>query len=210
MSKMRTSMGQILAGTSLAMLLGMMPGCDSPPKGSSGGRIDSYTTTKSERSAEGANIAAMLEFSDVTAERLIGDISGIPEIKEAKARQILELGDILNKTQTPTTDFELLQRRLRGKLVRSKVATNNFKIVESARRMDLEKQRVTGDRDLLQEKSNAGDTNRYDANSTYVLQGDFMEARRGGRSQYYFEFKLTNLQSREIVFLESYDLGQTR
>ena len=56
----------------------------------------------------------------------------------------------------------------------------------------------------------AGTTARYDPELTYVLQGDFLEAGRGPRRQYYFDFKLTNVASRKIVFLKSFDLGQVR
>ena len=53
-----------------------------------------------------------------------------------------------------------------------------------------------------------GGTAQYDPKITYVLQGDFFESDRGERRQYYFEFKLTNLATREIVFNKHFDLAQ--
>jgi hypothetical protein len=179
------------------------------PSGESGGRIDSYKTTRSDKQSTSANIASMLEFCDTTAEEIAKQISDIPEFKEAKTRLVIELGSILNKTRTPSTDFELIQRRLRGRLMRSKHVTNNFMFVESRARSEAELERVQGkDPDLLQEGTGGGGTARYDPKNTYVMTGDFLEAVRGDRRQYYFEVKLTNLASRAIVFTNSFDLGQ--
>ena len=203
-----------VAATCVGLLAGagVIGGCKSAPRGDGGGRISIYETTDADKSSSRASVAALAEFSDKTAESIIAKISSIPEIKNAKTRQIMELGDIYNKTRTPTSDFELIQRRLRGKLIRSSLATNNFKFVESTRRMDREKRRIQGgdNNNLLQENRGTGGTDRYDPRATYVLQGDFLESVRGNRRNYYFEFKLTNLQSREIVFVESFDLGQVR
>jgi hypothetical protein len=178
-------------------------------KGDTGGRIDSYSTTRSDKGSTGANVGSMLEFCDTTAEEIAKQISEIPEFKEAPSRLVIELGSLLNKTRTPTTDFELIQRRLRGRLMRSKHVTNNFMFVESRARSEAELERVQGkDADLLQEGKNTGGTARYDPKLTYVMTGDFLEAVRGDRRQYYFEIKLTNLASRAIVFTNSFDLGQ--
>ena len=68
--------------------------------------------------------------------------------------------------------------------------------------MDSEKQRLTGNGDQTT------GTARYKPEETYVLMGDFFESRRGSTRRYYFEFKLTHLASRELVFSESYDLAQ--
>ncbi|MCC7146229.1 MAG: hypothetical protein IT443_07260 [Phycisphaeraceae bacterium] len=189
------------------MALGVLASCQAPPAGDTGGRVDPYRTTASDRMSEQASIPSLLEFCDRTSERLASDLSQIPEINEAKTRLVLELGDIVNKTRTSTTDFELIQHRLRSQLMQSKLIRDNFKIVESKARMDRELARVNANDDLLQENS-TGKTATYDPNVSYVLQGDFYEARRNARREYYFEFKLTNLASRDIVFSHSYDLGQ--
>ncbi|MCC7407550.1 MAG: hypothetical protein IT442_05735 [Phycisphaeraceae bacterium] len=180
------------------------------PKGSTGGRIDPYRTTAADAASKQASIPALLEFSDQTAGRLAYDLSEIPEIKQAPTRVVLELGDISNKTRTSTGDYELIQHRLRANLMQSKLIRDHFKIVEGRARMDRELNRVAGPGagDILQEEGSAGQTATYDPAITYVLQGDFFEADRGGRRQYFFEFKLTNLKSRDIVFSSSYDLGQ--
>lgn len=189
----------VFAALTAAILCAM--GCESVPHGAMGGRIDPYKTTDHDRASRNAHIVTLLEACDVTAERLSLALCDITDIRDAQSKVVLELGDIYNKTNTDSTDFELIQRRLRGRLWENPSVKNTFLIVESRQRMDAEKGRV-GDA--------AGTTARYDPALTYVLQGDFFEAVRGDRRQYYFEFKLTNIQSRKIVFLKSFDLAQLR
>ncbi len=209
---MQSTWTWVTRGTLIGVVVVALGACQSgPPRGSTGGRIDPYRTTPSDRASAKASIPALLEFTDKTAEKLARDITDKPFVKNAKTRLVLELGSISNKTNTPTTDFELIQKRLRSKLLNSTLLTDNFKIVADPQRMDRERQRLQGggSQDLLQEKTQPTKrTNRYPADKTYVLQGDFLQARRGQRSQFYFEFKLVNLKSREITFSSSYDLGQ--
>ena len=184
--------------------------CEST-RGSSGGRIDPYTTTESDRRSTKASIPSMLEFSDQVGESLAQEIADIDEIQGLKEKVVLELGSVLNKTNTPTSDFEQIRSRVRGKIFASKFLRKQFFIVESKARMDAEKERVEGtggSKDLLQEGRGSVGTNNYNPNIVYLLQGDFFESTRGSRRQYYFEFKLTNLQTRQIVFMKSFDLGQ--
>ena len=187
-------------------------GCASAPDGSTGSRIDSYRTTDSDRDSSGASIPALLEYSDSVSAQMGQEISSIPDIENSPTRCVLELGSIDNKTNTPTGDFEQIRARVRGQIFQSKLIKNRFMIVESRDRMDSELNRVQGDsgnKDLLQEGTGgSAGTAKYDPKITYVLQGDFYESDRGDRRQYYFEFKLTNLASREIVFNKSFDLAQ--
>jgi Peptidoglycan-synthase activator LpoB len=197
------SPGAFRAGALLAAAVIVLPACG-PDRGSTGGRIDPYRTTDSDLGSQQASIPALLEFTDRTAEELAQDLAALPEINAAAPdRATLELGDILNKTRTSTTDFELIQKRLRGALQRSQLVRSKMRIVESRSRIEAERERVNAD-----PTTNAGGSAKYDPKFTFVLQGDFYEAKRGDRRQYYFEFKLTNLQSREIVYLNQFDLGQ--
>lgn len=193
-----------------AMLAVCMGACESnPPRretGDSGGRINPYATTSADRSSSAANAASLWEFSDQVADALAARIGQIPEIRDSAYKVVIELGDIENMTNTPRQDFELIQRRLRGRLLTSDTVTANARFVEGARTMDREKERV-------QAGGGAGGmTDRYDEHQTYVLRGSFYESTRGGGrvSRYYFEFNLVNLQSRDIVFNESFDLAQQR
>lgn len=187
-----------------AITCAMAVGCESPPKvsqGNTGGRLDPYQSTGADRASGSALIPALLEFSDKTAQRLAADIAGIREITGSDTKVVLELGGINNQTRTSTGDFELIQRRVRGQLLASRMLREHFLVVDNRVRMNLEQERVQAD-------GEAGATAKYDPKITYVLLGDFFEANRGGRRQYYFEFTLTNLASRAIVFHSDYDLGQ--
>ena len=79
---------------------GLLVGCSSTPTGSTGGRIDSYRTTDSDRVSRKANIPSLLEFTDQVSQELAAQLASIPEIRTAETRQVLELGSIQNKTQT--------------------------------------------------------------------------------------------------------------
>ncbi|GIK19559.1 MAG: hypothetical protein AMXMBFR77_18150 [Phycisphaerales bacterium] len=196
--------------TCASLLAVSIGACESsPPRretGDSGGRINPYATTPADRSSSAANAASLWEFSDQVADALAARIAQIPEIRDAPYKVVIELGDIENMTNTPRQDFELIQRRLRGRLLTSDTVTAKARFVEGARTMDREKDRV-------QAGGGAGGmTDRYDERLTYVLRGSFYESTRGGGqvSRYYFEFNLVNLQSRDIVFNESFDLAQQR
>ena len=187
----------LIATLMFSMFSLVLTGCEK-----TGSRIDPYESTKSDLNSKQASIPALLEFSDLTAQRLAQDITSIPQVRDSSERLVLELGSIENRTRTATTDFELIQRRLRSQLMRSDVVRRNFMIVEGRQRMDSELQRVAGVTDST--------TARYNPADTFVLQGDFFEARRGDRSQFFFNFKLTNLATRELVFDSDYDLAQLR
>lgn len=188
----------VMRWTCLSLILAgllITAGCESK-----GGRIDSYEVTDAGLASGKAYIPALLEFGDKTGQQLAQEIAAIPQAQESSERLILELGSIDNRTQTSTNDFELIQRRLRSQLMKSDVVRREFMIVEGRQRMDAELRRVAG--------PEFGTAERYDPAKTYVLQGDFLEAQRGDRSQYFFNFKLTNLATRELVFDSDYDLAQ--
>lgn len=177
-------------------------GCQPTPPGpgTTGGRIDPYRTTGADRGAPEAHMPALLEYSDQVAAALARDLCKIDEIADAANRPVLELGDLYNKTATPTQDFELIQHRIRGHLLGSTLMKNNFTVVESAARMDRELKRV--------DAQPPDQTARYAAGDTYLLMGDFFETNRGPTRRYYFEFKLVHLASRRIVFHDEFDLAQ--
>jgi hypothetical protein len=182
-----------------SLLLG---GCRSEVKtGSSGGRIDPYQTTGSDRRSASASIPELLAFTDQAAQQLAAELVADPRVRDREGLLVLELGTIDNQTRTPTNDFRQIQRRLRSTLQQSPHIRGRFVVVESLQRMDEEAARVT----------RAGaPTDDYEPNRIYVLQGDFYESLRGNRSQYFFNFKVTHLTSREIIIDSSYDLGQVR
>src|SRR5688500_2113081 len=105
----------------VGLVLGMVlvAGCDSVPEGDSGGRIDPYESTASDRHSSRASIPAMLEFGDTVSAQLAQQISDLDFVRDAKDKLVLELGSIYNSTSTPTTDFEQLRNRIRGQIFKS-------------------------------------------------------------------------------------------
>lgn len=179
--------------------------------GQSGGRINPYASTRGDEVSTAASMPAMLEYSDQVAEALVRQLGTIPAIAGSPTRVVVELGAIENQTDTPRSDFEFIQRRLRSKLINSDIAAANMKFVEGVQSMDAEARRVRGgETDPLQRDYAGGQTDRYDPASTYVLRGGFFESRRSETRRYFFEFNLVNLQNREIVFNEAFDLAQQR
>ncbi len=178
-------------------------GCQTPPPpvGDRGGRMSPYNTTRQDRISTDANAPDLFSFGDTVAESLALEISQIPEINESPTRVVIEFGTINNRTRTPTGDFELIQRRLRNTLQRSRHLRKYAIFVESRHRMERETRNVMGH--VPGQEGPA----RYDPSITYVLQGDFHEIRRGESRRYYFDFQLTNLASRVTVFSDSFEEG---
>ncbi|MCC7191418.1 MAG: hypothetical protein IT444_01440 [Phycisphaeraceae bacterium] len=202
----------VIARMSLVAALAAIPlaGCQKN-SGSTGGRIDPYRTTSADRLSDRASIPAMLEFGDTVAAQLAQQITDIDEIRNSPTKVVLELGSIDNHTATPSSDFEQLRNRVRGQLYQSRLMRKYFLIVENRQRMQAEYDRIVGPDGPPggdSQPSDRGGVAGYDPRTTYVLQGDFFEMNRLDRRQYYFEFKLTNLVTREIVFSEHFDLGQ--
>lgn len=190
----------VICGLMLMGLALSIAACDTTgPRGSSGGRIDPYATTQSDRKSPFASAATLLEFTDRTAAALAQDIAEL-ELNTQDGKPVLEMGMIVNRTGTPSVDFEMMQRRLRSQLINSPLIRERFIIVESRQRLDQELDRVTD--------QPAGTTDRYEPQRIYLLSGDFYESTRYDTRRYLLEFTLTHLQSRQTLFSESYDLGQ--
>ncbi len=195
------------SGALLALLLALT-GCNNVNTGNTGGRVDPYRTTGADQASDKANIPSMLEFSDTVAEKLAMDITSLPAVKEAKTRLILELGMLSNKTvTTPTSDFEMIQQRLRNKLINSKLITDHFKIVASRSQINAELDRINGT-----PGAPGTDAAKYDPQISYVLSGDFYEANRGNgaKRHYYFQFQIIHLGTRDIIYSKDLDVALVR
>ena len=185
-----------------AGLLGAVIACQpaAPVRGTTGGRIDPYRTTAADRGSHKALMPALLEFCDQTAESLAAQMVEIDRVGQTDGKLVLELGDLRNLTNTPTQDFELIQHRLRGQLLKSRLIKAHFNIVEGVARMDREQNRVTA--------GQGEGTQVYDADETLILIGDFFESDRDEVRRYFFQFKLVHLASRTIELDETFDLAQ--
>ena len=195
---------------SSVLLIAVMAACaPTAPRGTTGGRIDPYRTTEGDRASGRASMPDLLEFSERTAETLAYELTNIPEIASATAHKALYLGDVRNHTNTPPGDFEIIQRRIRDKLVNSKHIQESFTVNADPNRMDRIKSRLvdTGE-DLRQEGDDETRTARYDPNDIYLLSGEFRESRRGNTRRFYFVFRVEHLGSGSIKLTKQFDLAQ--
>lgn len=173
------------------------------PRGNTGGRVDPYRSTDIDARSGGANTVDLLQFSDSVGRALAARIANVDEIANSPERVVIEMGDIENKTYTPTSDFEIVRRRVFASLVNNGPVSRLADIVEAPEVMDAQRDRFATDH---------ATTDRYGTRTTYLLQGYFGELSRGGgaQSNYYSEMTLTNLQTRRIVFVEQLDTKQVR
>ena len=101
----------VLGMVGLVVLLTI--GCQAPPpRGNTGARMDPYRATASDRASPKASGQALWEYSDQVVEKMARDLATIEQIRSAPRRVVLELGDLRNRTNTPTSDFELIQHRI--------------------------------------------------------------------------------------------------
>lgn len=195
----------------IAMLALMLAtGCTSAPVGSNGGRVDPYQTTKADLRSNQISLPALLEATDVAAEQLAGNIVDV--MAGSGSRKVLEVGTINNMTATSSSDFKMIVARLKAKLRSSPVIRNNLMFVESRGRVDRDLEKFgsnSQNNDILQESGpSTGGTATYRPEDMLILYGEFMQASRGARRTYFYEFKLVDPNTREEIWAKSYDLSQ--
>lgn len=182
--------------------LAILGGCNTAPSGHTGGVIDSRTRTGADRYDRAADSVSLVEFASDVGQNLAADFMSIPNIQQSQYRVILEMGSIQNMTQTPSSDFAALQRKVFLTLQQSDFVRRGAKVVERRDRMDRDAQLAGA----------TGNVAQYTVGDTYFLQGTFSELSRGGgyQSTYLFDFTLTSAESREIVYARQFEFKQVR
>lgn len=183
-------------------------GCKSPSEGNSGGRVAVSETTRAEKRSAQPRTADLIEASDQVAMQLAADLDGLAREDFGGYRVTLILGDILNKSGTaPVEDFEVIQQRVKDKLLESRVFRENVKVVENRGRLERLNAEEIGDApddDLLQQAPEASATDRNPAYTFYLL-GDAYGVHRDSTHLYYITFKLVRAD-REVVFSKRYEV----
>jgi hypothetical protein len=182
-------------------------GCDNPPSGARGSRIDPGITTEAERHSAKINPTSLQEFSDETAQRLAQDISTLPQVRRLNddgQRATIIVGDINNKTGVVSSnDFEYVRSRLRNTLLQSDFVRDRLKFVTERARMS-----AIRSRESVGPNENNAEPPNYDANSSFALNGDFYRIARGNTNRYYMEFQLVSFKSNEIIWSNRYEMGK--
>lgn len=184
-----------------ATLVAGVAGCDSTPRGESGGRVDPYRSTEADLESEKISMPSLLEATDVASERLAADIADVA--RDFPAKKVLELGPVDNQTDTPTSDFNLAVRRLASNLRKSPLIKEQLMFVERRGRVERDIETIGIETDAPGDAP-AG----YNTRDTLILYGDFMEANRGHRRYYFYEFKLVDPATREVIWDKPFDLSQ--
>jgi len=190
-----------------ALLAAALAGCNTAPRGDTGGIIDPKERTGADRFDERADTVTLFEFAEDVGQNLAGEFLSVPAIQGSQYRVVIEIGSIQNNTRTPASDFAAVQRRVFITLAQSDLVRKGAKVVESRARVERDAGaagQATVVRDPLgrERPTSSGGMTDYPLGDTYFLQGTFSELSRGAgrQSTYQFDFTLTNAQSREIVY----------
>jgi len=153
---------------------------------------------------------AWLEFSDLSAEQLIADLSQLPEFS-GPYRCTVIFGDIINKTGVVSTaEFEQFRTRFRGLLVNSRDFRKVAVFRSSRQQMEEIRRREIGEEEDLLQEGRAGSTARpLNPDYTYVLGGEMYATRRADSALYSLSLQLYNFASNELVWQNiPYDVKQ--
>ena len=178
------------------------------------GRVDPYETTYPETRSDRVLPVALLEFSDQVPQQLINDLKQLPEIagRAIDGPATVILGDLKNETGVvPTSDFEAMAQRIRNQLVNAQAVRADLRFVEERARVERIASReriVTTPAEQPAGVRGRFDTGDYDADSTFILIGDFYRIHRGSLNQYYMQFRLVDAATNIIVFSDDYDVKQ--
>ncbi len=198
-----------LLGLLSLTMLSAAGGCNAAPRGNTRGTVDPYRSTPADETDRAANSASLLEFSDNAADAIARRIASVCKSFDTKA--LIEMGDLENQTDTPTSDFELIRRRMSSRLINSDIVREYAQINAAPERLSRQYDRFAPKNSPDGSQTYEG-VNKYDPSKTFLLEGYFgeMVRGRGQQSTYFFQMTLTNLQSREVVFSEPFDLKQYR
>jgi hypothetical protein len=156
----------------------------------------------------------LLEFTDQVTQNLADRLPRVPEIGGAPAKVVIAVGDITNRTRTPSSDFLTVRSQIFTDLVNSNVQQHAI-ILETLETMDGQVNRYAqrGGADRLDEATRGTlESARYDPAITYILNGEFGEISRdsGRDSTYVFNWRLVNLKTSAVVFADRVTSTQTR
>jgi hypothetical protein len=183
-----------------------------PPRGESGGRIGTTTTTFAESASQQVLPVGLMEFADDVTQQLMADLNQVPELNSG-VRVTVVFGDIQNKTGiVPTSDFEMVRNRIRSNLMQSQSVLRNIKFVEKRRRIEgIREEEQGGQSDLLQEGASRTQIAERNPEYTFALNGDMFRVNRGNTNLYTMEFNVMRFVDGALVWnSKQYDIKQVQ
>lgn len=191
---------------------GLAAGCQSAPKGDSGGRVSVGSTTPGEASSGLMRTADLVTASDDIAVALARDVDRMVTQDFSGNRVTVVFGDIMNKTsKMSTTDFEFVRDRIKSKLMDSQVVRNNVRFVENRSRRESLRQRELGQTGE-QKIGHTSDLPQPSVNEEYFLflNGNMFSVDRPDTRLYYLKFELMRSSTGETVFSRDYEVKYGR
>lgn len=149
----------------------------------------------------------LIEFSDAVTQALAAQVAA--RFDHLTTRGVIEMGAITNRTYTETNDFRFVRQRIRSSMINSDIIGAYFIVVEDIDNMARLNRKLASSEgeDLLDDGAlDPDDDGRvaYDPEHVYVFNGEMSEITRndGATSYYLFEFTLTHLETRQVMFSE--------
>lgn len=192
----------ILRPLALLAVAALITGCNTVPRGSSGGRVPTSETTPAEVRSPLPTLTSLQEFGDRVSEQLILDLSQVPELNDG-APNLIVFGDVINKTDiVSTTEFEAVRTRIRQQL-------NNSRQVLSSTRFIANRSQLESLRARERPAGSPIERTQWDDQHTFYLNGEFYRQGRENIQQYTMTFNLLR-DSDGIIVWESlpYDGGK--
>ncbi|MEM6552183.1 MAG: hypothetical protein AAF750_08650 [Planctomycetota bacterium] len=200
-------MERLNGGTSVALVLATLViglggvGCKQT------GRVPITADTRGERESPKILPIALIEFSDQVPDLLARDLYSLPVVRDTPGDVRIILGDIKNSTGglVPTSDFELVQGRIRSNLINSRVGREKLVFVERRARLAriADAEAVVGD-----DPEFPVTPEPYDAQNTYTLLLDVERVGRGDTQLYRMDALLVSFLNNQIVFSKDYEIKQ--
>src|SRR5262245_14738454 len=186
-----------------AGVLAALAGCNNGPAGKAPGHVNPYQHSEASDRDPAVNEITLLEFADQVTAAMAQRIPTIPDIKDSPRKVVIAVGDVTNRTNTPSNDFAAIRSQIFTDLVNSNV-TKYADILETLEIMQAQMARYSTDN---------RDAARYNPEQMYILNGEFSEISRGegGKaSVYIFNWRLVNLATSKTVFADRLTAKQQR
>ncbi|MEQ8850345.1 MAG: hypothetical protein RIB32_01025 [Phycisphaerales bacterium] len=180
-------------------------GCSSNPRtvyGDSGGRIGTSESTNADRYGREVSSVTLVEFADQVAQSLPARITSTPEIATRDREAVIYLGEIENRTRTPSSDFRTVQQMISHDITNSPVMRRHAVVYNDPARVRDWQQRFTSDGPGWTGASLDTPQGIFPASDVFLLNGEFGEISRGRGevSLYVFDITLVRATDGRVIY----------
>lgn len=180
-------------------------GCSTNPQtvsGDSGGRIGTTESTDADRYGREVSSVTLVEFADQIAQSLPARITSTPEIAGRNREAVIYLGELENRTRTPSSDFRTVQQMISHDITNSPVMRRHAVVYNEPARVRDWQQRFTSDGPGWSGSSLDTPQGIFPADDVFLLNGEFGEISRGRGdvSLYVFDITLVRATDGRVVY----------